>query len=189
MNVLMVFPKYDVLSLMDMSVVERFMHTCDRFVNSAVEGRHSIFMLAEDSTARMLKDDIPKAHYLSVTNEVDRDLVGLCPDLEDLVYPKDLKVDTYAVGDTTQSFADLNAFEDYYLKNIQDGYEALQRNMNLVIEFVLPNKHMRFKSKKAPENCFYYRYDISKNEGMLYVGDSPNEELTEQWRGGIPHET
>lgn len=188
MNVLMVFPKYEILSLLEQSALERFIKKCDKFVESATNGRHTLFFIAENDTARELSADVPNARFLSLTNEYDADLVSICSDLSDLVYPADMRTVNYAVSTGVENFSDMKKFEEYYLNNIQTAYEALQKNMNLVVEFVMPNKYMRFKTKKVPANCFYYRYDVNKSEGLLYVAGKPNEELTELWRGGIPNE-
>lgn len=188
MNVLMVFPKYDILSLLEQSALDRFIKKCDKFIESVAQGGHKLFFIAENDTARNLSEDVPNARFLSLTNDYDADLVAICSDLSDLVYPSTLSTVNYAVSTGIENFTDMAKFEAYYLDNIQKAYEGLQNNMNLVVEFAMANKHMRFRTKDIPTSCFYYKYDVNKSEGFLYVAGQYNEELTELWRGGIPNE-
>lgn len=188
MNVLMVFPKYNILSLLEQSALDRFLKRCDKFIESAISGGHKLFFIAENDTARNISEDVPSARFITLTNDYDAELVAICSDLEDLVYPSSLHVINYAVSTGIENFTDMKKFEEYYLNNIQTAYEEIQKNMNLVVEFVMPAKHMRFRTKNIPTSCFYYKYDVNKSEGSFYVAGQYSEDLTEVWRGGIPNE-
>lgn len=190
MNVLMVFPKYEYLALLEGHAQEKFLSVCERLVDSCEEGKHKLYFIAENDTARKLKQDLPYARYISLTRDVDKDLVEICSSLSDYFYTEEECQGTdYSVKTVDSNFSNLELFEKYFLNNMQVAYDGLIRSMNVVVEFSMAKKYMRFKVKEAPKSCIYYDFNVQTGDDMVYVAGVPNKDLTKIWRGGIPSAT
>ena len=190
MNVLLVFPKYQYLALVEDSARNRFLNTCEKFVESCERGRHKLYLIAENDTARMLKEDLPYSRYITLTRSKDKELVEVCSSLSDCSYTDEECVGAdYSIStDTAKSvITSIEEFEKYYIDYLKMAYEALKQDMNVIVEFSMAKKYMRFSLKEVPKACIYYRYNIQTSKGELYMAGLPAaESLTETWRGGIP---
>lgn len=188
MNVLLVFPKYQYLAMVEDSARNRFLNTCEKFVESCERGRHKLFFIAENDTARMLKEDLPYARYITLTRSKDKELVEVCSSLSDCYYTDDECVGAdYSVTTIEAVITSVTEFEKYYTENIKAAYESLSHDMNVIVEFSMAKKYMRFSLKEVPKACIYYRYNVQTSKGELYMAGVPAaESLTESWRGGIP---
>lgn len=189
MKILIVFPKYEALDMLEIGAVRRFLSFAEKLIDSCVAGRNTVFMLAENDTARRMKEDVPNAKFITFTNETLLGMLDLSPKFSDCDYTGEIKpLDNYSVRNIMPRITTVEQFEKFYTEVLEASYAASQEIFDLIIEFTMPKKYTHFKMKEIPKATIYYTYDIINSKPMVYLGGQPNEELTKQWKGGIPHE-
>lgn len=188
MNVLCVFPIYNYLDLAEASVLKGFLSVADKILETSIQGRNRLFLIAENDTARKLRQDVPKANFVKLSLDSDLDLLEISS-CKDCYYVGDVepKMD-FSSTMLSKDVATLAEFEKYYPEYINSRFEYAMRQFNAVINFTL-GKYSRFKVKNIPDSLIYGEYDIVTGKFNVYIGGHPNELIANEWKGkGLPYE-
>lgn len=189
MKILIVFPKYDSIELLEFGATKKFLSFAEKLIDSCTRGRNTLFFLAENDTARKMKEDVPKAKFITFTSELDLDLLGMSETLSGCNYAGEIvPLENYGISRTPTQFTSLEQFEKYYTSHLEESYARSQELMDLIIEFSMAKKYTHFNMKEIPKATIFYRYDMQDSTAKVYLNGEYNEQLTQQWKGGIPHE-
>ena len=86
MKVLGLFPMYSAVDLLEETAVAKFLKDADKLLDTSSKGGNRLFLVAENDTARKLKEDITSARYVQLTSKDDLDLVELSPSMSDCYF-------------------------------------------------------------------------------------------------------
>lgn len=189
MKILIVFPKYDSIELLEMGATKKFLSFAEKLIDSCAGGRNTLFFLAENDTARMMREDVPHAKFITFTQEDDLDVLSMSEKYKSCDYAGSIKpLANYGVIKSTTGFKSMQQFEDYYGRVLEESYARIPELMDVIVEFSMPKKYTLFKMKDIPKATIFYQYDIQDSTATVYLNGAPNEEITKLWKGGIPRE-
>ena len=170
MNVLITFPTLDKFSKIEEGRQKAAIQHLDNLIDKLVNNHHKIYFLAEDSMARALQEDVPKANYIRLTSEYDDDLVAMYESTQLYAIPKALTTVDYSDAPIDVDVSTEDKFYTYLKSCLQRGYTKLQTNMQLIVEFSMPKKDMTVFSASIPQGAFYYKYDVLRMVSSFYAG-------------------
>lgn len=188
MNILCLFPVYSYLDLAEATVLKGFLSTADKILETSALGRNRLFLIAENDTARKLKQDVPKAKYIKLSLDADLDLVEISS-MKDCYYVGDVEPQMDLSSQTDgKDVTNIAEFEKYYPEYLKARLEYAMQQFNVVVNFTL-GKYSRFRVKNIPDSIIYCEYDIVSGSFKVYIGGYYNEAMSTEWKGkGLPYE-